>query len=204
MSAGGRLQHEELRAERRRRIGSEESKLAKWLIDEFCFHQLSAKKVQRIAMCAVADHTDCPTILKRLSRLGSAGVHPQNCSKDLLALLQKNHSDLPKPLQLCVPMKNVKRKRARRAVEMNVEHSLNCPYLWFSHLYEKERHAFNMMFFGEADVGDGSARLRDFWHKVRDDDPRKVNLLQTLGTQHPDIWSKAIPIALQTGVTVTS
>eukprot|EP00969_Alexandrium_andersonii_P339287 14997901-Alexandrium_andersonii.AAC.1 len=65
-----------------------ESKLAKRLIEDWCWGGIPASRIQQIALAAQQDGLQNSAIDK-LAALGSAGLHPQNCHRDLMKALAK-------------------------------------------------------------------------------------------------------------------
>eukprot|EP00971_Amphidinium_carterae_P236935 4702524-Amphidinium_carterae.1 len=66
--------------------GAKPSRLAKLLLEQWAWGNMSAVTVQ--ALAEAADDDGCPhTDVKRLAAIGSRGVQSGNCSRDLQAIL---------------------------------------------------------------------------------------------------------------------
>ena len=58
------------------------SHLAKYLVEEYAFGGLSANQVQKLSLMAKLDGVKHTHIIK-LASLGTTGLHPANCNRDL-------------------------------------------------------------------------------------------------------------------------
>ena len=64
------------------------SHLAKYLLEEYAFGDLSANQVQKLSLMAKLDGVKHPHIIK-LASLGTTGLHPGNCNRDLTRFTKK-------------------------------------------------------------------------------------------------------------------
>ena len=98
--------------------------------------------------------------------MGSNGVHPQNCSRDLCHLVEEVLGEmLVEPAVFDLPMMVTK---GDEVGPMTVEHAIVDPHVWFANHYEHLKDDFKTRFLG----ADGS--IDKFWSGVRPNDPRRV------------------------------
>ena len=147
---------------------SVDSALAEFLECAWAWGDLSPQQVQVIASKALSDTTNCncetqPARLLKLASLGTAGAHPSNCHRDLMAYLPQQ-SRLPSAHQVMMPFK------AGPLLQ-----SLMLPHEVFSKLYhqypeywrscflpggDKELAAFWKGFAGHPSMADGTFQSR--------------------------------------------
>ena len=83
--------------------------LAEWLKEQWAWGQMSPQTVQHVASLAKKDMLSAgvenvPASLQQLARLGTSGAFPNNCHRDLMAVVSRV-SKLPPPLQVLMPLK---------------------------------------------------------------------------------------------------
>ena len=191
------------RAAARRAIERDEneSKLGQCLMELWAFGEMSATRVQRIAMAATQDHAQSPPLTHKLARLGCSGNHASNINRDLMTLAEGRRPDVPKPLEFNVPMVYKRFKRGPIVdISSGGEHSMNAPFEWFAYLFKKHPCSFRDRFLGgqQGDIGD---MLEGFWNAIPEADGRKAHLRLEF-QKRPDYtdarscFRRAIPLVL--------
>ena len=133
------------------------SSLAQWLKEQWSWGQLSPQTVQHVAALATRDMVaaeagSIPADLLQLSKLGSEGSHPNNCHRDLLALVA-DVSKLPKPFPIIMPMK-VQGDKALQSIFL--------PHVVFHHLWVHYKDHWMSSF-----LPTGKAGLVCFWNNFQ-------------------------------------
>ena len=139
------------------------------------FGQMSATRVQLIAMTSKQDHEGSPQLLVDLAGLGTNGKHPDNTHRDLVSLAHRRMPDVPKPLDFHIPMVYRQYKRgAGISLQSGAMHQMHAPYGWFSYLDKSKPESYRTRIVGGAD-GPTPDILEAFWNGVPELDPRKMH-----------------------------
>ena len=146
--------------------GLEESLLAKQFLHLWSLGKLSSTGLQAAANAATADGNNKPEIVE-LAQLGNFGVHPANCHRDLLRLLQQKlqkskHGGLKEsPINtVSVPCLDPKEENPNSTAECH----LVLPHLLVSELFSAYPDLAPQVF--------GIDKLPFFWSNLKKDDPR--------------------------------
>ena len=159
-----------------------DSVLAKFLEQAWAWGDLSPQQVQRIASLAKKDmlavgltQSDVPGRLNKLAEIGSAGVHSNNCHRDLMAYLP-GKCKLPRPFLEVVPFKTGESAQA-----------FMLPREVFSSLYHQYPGYWEASF-----LPGGTPALQKFWKHFAQH-PCMAD--GTLGDK-PDFRTTCLPLAL--------
>lgn len=157
------------------------SHLGQMLLQSWAWGDIGAGTLQKLAHAAVLDgsqHTD----LVKLASLGSTGLYPGNCHRDLLQFIGTLVA-LPRSVHVPVPL----------ALDADEPQLLQLPLLpvhrVIAHLHKHCPKQFRRMFVGEP--GD----IERFWASVRADDPRLQACRGKLA-EKPGFDQCLVPLAL--------
>ncbi len=134
--------------------GGTGSHLTALLLSRHAWGELSATQIQAIAHAAVKDGLEHPAV-QQLSKIGSSGLHPGNCKRDLLLHWP------PAPLDKALVNVNISqqvRKGARLRIE-DVATKVFLPHIWFKALYEDYHEFFKAFLVGGRDPA-------EFWGEM--------------------------------------
>ena len=124
---------------------------------------------------AVKDGVKHPELVK-LSEIGNSGDQRQNSRRDLLRRFCKNMT-VPRPLSMQVCMKDKLLQTAGHELQML------SPFDLVNSIWENHPNLFPSIFC--------TAKLEEFWSKVKPDDPRLQHMGDIMQIEH---WQrKAIP-----------
>ena len=133
------------------------SELCNVLLEQWAWGGLAAQNVQIIAQAAVVDGAQHPHV-HLLALLGSNGVHPGHCRRDLLQRCFRE-GELPHITLVDAPMLDANWEVVQSPVGVLLPSEVLC-WMW-----ARKRERFMDML---------GAGLREFWSQVRPDDPKLV------------------------------
>ena len=198
---GGRGFQQRAAARRAGRVDNRESVLGEFLLELWAFGEMSATRLQTIAMKATQDHDSSPNLLTTLAGFGSKGEHPSNTHRDLLKYAIARCPEVPKPMKINVPMV-YRRFKLGPAVELpgSCEHSMHTPFDWFSFLYKSKPESFRARFLG-GQAGEIPDILESFWGAIPESDLRKSHLRSEFRARADYVddrscFRRAVPIVL--------
>lgn len=160
-------------------VGGSEGKLSKLLIQKWAWGAFAARLVQQIAAAAVEDGAN-DSLLTKLSKVGSSGLHPERCHADLLRILPQTHVhdaffDLPVWVS------------KRPAGFLKTVHQVLLPHQLLHVMYTHHRQAFV-----DRILGGGDGKISEFWTSMQNHPGYAQHPL----SRRVDHKSRCIPIAL--------
>ena len=133
------------------------SKLLTTVLEEWSLGRMSPQKVQKFMFAAKLDIEGCggqvPLDIELVAGIGSSGVHPEHCDRDLLNLVGNK---LAEPYCVEIPMKC----NSIRGWHM-VEQELWLPHQVFASIFEQYPTAF------EAKIQGQAGEVEKFWEAMQ-------------------------------------
>ena len=163
------------------------------LVESWCWGELSAVRVQCLALCAVQDGC-AEASLARLSKLGAEGAHAGNCHRDLLEFLRRlKLPRTPEAVVETVPL----RLRTEGPATL-VEHPYMPLHRLFAHMFQHWPSEWRKTVFGQA------GQLGQWWAALdKGTDPRWQEWQRALRAKAAEagqtlevLLEMAIPLAL--------
>lgn len=142
--------------------------------------------MQKIAMGAVQDGLEHHEV-KKLASLGSTGVNPQNCQRDLLQWLKTSMAELPEPLAMELPVQNCRE-------EVPEVKQLQVPYLPLHRMLRFMCQNTPAVF--EERVTGGTGELRQFWDTVSSSNDPRWKLWGPILQKRANWKDRCVPLAL--------